>query len=112
MFDNPKKELERLQEQLLAVEAHDPVEDFDDFSDDTFCASDPDDTLDDDLYAVLYDDRDFARRSAGFEEAYVMDTDRYVPAPKKRGIGKFLFFFFLVLLAAAALIAWRQGWLK
>ena len=30
MFDNPKKELERLQEQLLAAEAHDSADDLED----------------------------------------------------------------------------------
>ena len=110
MFDNPKKELEWLQEQLLAAEAHDPVDDFDDEIPDT----PEDEFLDDDLYAVLYDDREFFRRSAGFDisdDAYEMDTDRYVPAPKKKGIGGMLFLAFLELVLAVLLIAWWQGWL-
>ena len=111
MFDNPKKELERLQEQLLAAEAHDPEEDFDDLSDDMFQESDPDEVLDNELYAVLYDDRDFSRRSAGFDAEYEMDADRYVHAPKKKGIGGLLFVAFLELVAAAALIAWWLGWI-
>ena len=109
MFDNPKKELERLQEQLLAAEAHDPEEDFDDLSDDMFQESDPDEVLDNELYAVLYDDRDFSRRSAGFDPyADTMDTGRYVPAPKKKRKGKLLF---LLAAAALALMAWKLGWL-
>ena len=111
MFDNPKKELERLQEQLLAAEAHDPA---DDFEDEIFDQSHEDDLLDDDLYAVLYDDQEISRRCTKLaveSEEYEMESDRYVPAPKKKGIGGLLFLAFLELVLAALLIAWWQGWL-
>ena len=97
MFDNPKKELERIQEQLLAAEA--PAAG--DFSDEIF----------DEIN--LDDDSDFILRSAGFDadiEDYEMDTSRYVPAPKKKRFGK-LFFMTLLVLLALAFFAWRQGWL-
>ena len=109
MFDNPKKELERLQEQLLAAEAG-AEEEYDTLSDDYCSDSDADDILDDSLYAALYDDQTFSRRSAGFDipdDTYEMDTDRYVPAPRKKRRGGLLLFACLVL----ALIAWRMGWL-
>ena len=65
MFDNPKKELERLQEQLLAAET-------DDLQEEDFDSS----------YDVLSEIRS---RAAGFDaEDYVMDDDRYVPAPRKK----------------------------
>ena len=102
MFDNPKKELERLEQQLLAVEAP-GEEDFD-------VLPDADDIPDDTLHTMLNDDRAFSRRSAGFDipdDTYEMDTDRYVPAPRKKRRGGLLLFACLVL----ALIAWRMGWL-
>ena len=98
MFDNPKKELERIQEQLLAAE--EPAAG--DFSDEIY------DEID------LNDDSDFIVRSAGFDadiEEYEMDTSRYVPAPKKKRMGKLFFMILLVLTAALAFVAWRQGWL-
>ena len=110
MFDNPKKELERLQQQLLAAE--EPVAEEDSFYDEQ--CDDPDASFDDDLAYVLDEDSDFSSRSAGFDiqdEPYVMDTDRYVPAPKKKGVGCLLFIAFLELIAAGALIAWWMGWL-
>ena len=85
MFDNPKKELERLQEQLLAVEDKQP--------DDTFDSP----------------DQDFLSRSAGFDAE--MDADRYVPARKKKRKGGLLFAAFLVLLAAGLFFFWWKGWL-
>ena len=109
MFDDPKKALERLQEELLAAESHDPAEDFED---EIFDSSQQDELLDDELYAVLYDDRKLSRRSAGFEEDYEMNSDRYVPAPKKKGIGGMIFLAFLELLLAIVLFAWWQGWLS
>ena len=92
MFDNPKKELERLQEQLLAAETDELQEDDVDSP-----------------YDVLSEMRS---RAAGFDaEDYVMDDDRYVPAPKKKGIKGLFFLFFLVLIAAGLYIFWSMGWL-
>ena len=112
MFDNPKKELERLQEQLLAAERHDPV---DDLGNEFMDESEPDDILDDELFAVLYDDQKLSRRSVGFDiqEPYVMDSDRYVAVPKKKKkwLGNLLFAILLIVLAAATLIGRWQGWL-
>jgi len=115
MFDNPKKELERLQEQLLAVEAK-KEEEFEDFSDDIY--EEPEDEFyDEELEALLsgkaprprrYDgDQDVAGRAAGFDaDDYVMDTDRYVPAPKKKGIGCLAAFGLFQAFAVIALVAW------
>ena len=109
MFDDPKKELDRLQEQLLAAETRVPEEDFDD----GFNESDADDILDNDLYAVLYDDQDIPARSAGFDTKYEMKPDRYVAVAKKKKkwLGDLLFAIVLIVLAAATLIGRWQGWL-
>ena len=99
MFDNPKKELELLEQQLLAAEEPD-AENFDDFSDEIY------DEID------LEEARAFSRRSAGFDsedDLYEMDSRRYVPVPRKKGIGGLVFVSFLELLVAAGLIAW---WLR
>ena len=112
MFDNPKKELERLEQQLLAAERSEPEADY---SDVPYEQPAVDEVLDDALYAALYDDREFSRRSAGFDipdEDYEMDTDRYVPAPKKKGIGGLVLIAILELILAFALIAWWLGWLS
>ena len=109
MFDNPKKALERLQEELLAAESHDPVEDFED---EIFDSPQQDNLLDDELYAVLYDEPNISRRSAGFEADYEMNSDRYVPAPKQKGIGGMIFLALLELVLAIVLFAWWQGWLS
>jgi len=97
MFDNPKKELERLEQELLAVEASEEESDFDEFSAEE--------------YEGLPDERDLFRRSAGFDmpdDTYVMDRSRYVPAPKKKRRGGLL----LIVCVIAVLIAWRMGWLS
>ena len=92
MFDNPKKELERLQEQLLAAET-------DVLQEEDFDSS----------YDVLSEMRS---RAAGFDaEDYVMDDDRYVPLPKKKGIKGLFFLIFLALIAAGLYIFWWMGWL-
>ena len=106
MFDNPKKELERLEQQLLAAETDHEAED-------AFCDEELDLLLDEPSYKD--DDRGFSRRAAGFEldnTPYEMDSDRYVPAPKKKGIGGLLFIAILELLAAAGLIGWWLGWFQ
>lgn len=119
MFDNPKKELERLQAQLLAAE-EDRTED-DSFCDETYDDSGTGEIFDEELSFLMdeevpYEDttRQFSRRSAGFDipdEPYEMDSRRYVPAPKKKGIGGLLFIAFLEILLAGALIAWWLGWI-
>ena len=106
MFDNPKKELERLEQQLLAVDTSDEKAVFDEFDEDTaihafFAETDNIDAICEDLI--------FSARSAGFdtqEDSHVMDTNRYVAVPKKKRKGGWL----LILCLAAALIAWRMGW--
>ena len=96
MFDNPKKELEWLEQQLLAAETGDAQED--DF-----------DSSYDDRYDGL---PEVKGRATGFDaDDYIMDTGRYVPAPKKKGIKGLLFIAFLELIAAGLLISWWMGWL-
>ena len=106
MFDNPKKELERLEQQLLAVESSEEETALDEFDEDTaihafFAETDDIDAICEDLI--------FSERSAGFdtqEDSHVMDTNRYVAVPKKKRRGGWL----LIACLAVALIAWRMGW--
>ena len=99
MFDNPKKELERLEQQLLAVEASEEAA-FDEFSDEA-------DDID-----TIYEDLAFSNRSAGFntqKNSYTMESSRYVPVPAKKRKGGWLL---IVCLAIIGLIIWRMGWLS
>lgn len=104
MFDNPKKELERLEQQLLAAEASDPEDsDFDELDE----AEYEDPIMDDEeLMALL-------GRSAGYEadipEDHAMNEDRYVAPKKKKGIRGLLVIAFLEAIAIIALAAW---WLE
>ena len=113
MFDNPKKELEWLQAQLLAAESCDddenevPEELDEDI--DLYEDFEEDEPFDEELDALLngssrrFDtaDRNVSRRAAGFDaDDYVMDTDRSVPAPKKKGTGLIIF----ALVQALAII--------
>ncbi|MBR3821077.1 MAG: hypothetical protein IKJ37_05585 [Kiritimatiellae bacterium] len=118
MFDNPKKELEWLQAQLLAAESDDeedevldePEEDiYDDFSED--------DPFDEELDGLLngtyrnFDaaDRDVSCRAAGFDaDDYVMDTDRYVSAPKKKS-GCLTAFALIQALLIIGFVLWALG---
>ena len=115
MFDNPKKELERLQAQLLAAEATDEAE-FEDFSEEIEEITE-DEFYDAELDALLngttarsrrHDEvRDISGRATGFDaDDYVMDTSRYVPAPKKKGIGCLTAFGLFQAFAVIGLIAW------
>ena len=113
MFDNPKKELEWLQAQLLAAE-----------SDETEIPEEPDADLDDDftedepydaeLDALLnggsrsFDAEDWnvSGRAAGFDaDDYEMDTDRYVPAPKRKS-GCLTAFALFQALAVIGFVLW------
>ena len=114
MFDNPKKELERLQEQLLAAERKPEVtEDPEDFSDD-FLLDDPElfseDIEEEEDYSFLYEQKTLSR-SAGFDAdaTYEMDDSRYVAPPKKKGMGCFVFIAVLEAILAIALAAWWLG---
>ena len=113
MFDNPKKELERLEQQLLAAESYDEEDDYedqDDLYDDTDEEFEADEPFDRELDALLNGDgshlydtsgRDIGRRAAGFDaDDYAMDADRYVPAPKKKNTGLIIF----ALVQAMAII--------
>ena len=109
MFDNPKKELERLEQQLLAVEASEEEPDFDEFDNDSavhafFAETDDIDAICEDLI--------FSDRSVGFDtpkNSYAMDTSRYVPATTKKRRGGWLL---IACLAIIGLIIWRMGWLS
>ena len=112
MFDNPKKELERLEQQLLAAEMDEPMEEteevFDDlydeindeFSEEAFYGEDEDSY--DDLYG----------RAAGFdadEEAYYMDEDRYAAPPKQKGFRGLVIFALAQAILIIALVTWWLG---
>ena len=106
MFDNPKKELERLEQQLLAVASSAEEPALAEFEDESFfdeLSAEADDIN------TIYDDLSFSRRSAGFDvrgASSAMDTNRYVAVPKKKRKGGWL----LIACLAVALIAWRMGW--
>ena len=118
MFDNPKKELEWLQAQLLAAESCDddenevPEELDEDI--DLYEDFEEDEPFDEELDALLngssrrFDtaDRNVSRRAAGFDaDDYIMDTDRDVPAPKKKGTG-LIIFALVQALASIGLVRW------
>ena len=92
MFDNPKKELERLEQQLLEAERSEPEAEDGDFSSEEI--------------------EDFFLRSAGFDDdrqAPSMDAGRYVPAPPKKGIGGLVTAALLLALSVIALALWGLG---
>ena len=106
MFDDPKKALEQLEQQLLAAGTPDEEEEPEFLSDEEY--DDPE--ADENPLAAAYEKQAFSRRSAGFDaQADAMDTARYVPAPEKRKKGKLLLF--LLAAAALALTAWKLRWL-
>ena len=116
MFDDPKKELERLQEQLLAAEARNE-EDFEEISEEYY-EDEEDELYDEELDAIVTgraprlrrhadSGRDVSGRATGFDaDDYEMDTDRYVPSPKKKGIGCLAAFGIFQAIAVIALIGW------
>ena len=105
MFDDPKKALAQLEQQLLAAEISEEEEEAEFLSDEEY--DEPE--ADGNPLAAAYEKLAFSRRSAGFDPyADTMDTSRYVPAPKKKRKGKLLF---LLAAAALALMAWKLGWL-
>lgn len=130
MFDNPKKELERLEQQLLAANKSAPdEEEFDDPEDVLIDEYEEDDIFDDELDALLngsgrvhFDKRraaqDFSRRSAGFDAGFEEDElerDRYVPAPRKKSNAGMVIIAVLELAVAIGLILWwaqHLGWLE
>ena len=127
MFDNPKKELERLEQQLLAVEKTDFEEPAPD-DEELYDEFEADEVYDDELQALLDPDisadwtrrreaQSFSGRAAGFDDAddYEMDDGRYVPAPKKKSLIGWLPVALLELGLTAGLILWwlnHLGWLK
>ena len=109
MFDNPKKELERLQAQLLAAESYDDDDVLEEVEEDIYDEFEEDEPFDEELDALLNGgsprfeaaDRHVSHRAAGFDaDDYVMDTDRYVPAPRRKGRGLIIF----ALVQALAII--------
>ncbi len=94
MFDNPKKELERLEQQLLAAEQRDALEE-----EENLFLEDTDD---------FYDDLSSRSTGFGIDEEYIMDTDRYVPA-KRKSMGGLVFFALLLAVSATALALWALG---
>ena len=106
MFDNPKKELERLEQQLLAAEAADEEGDLEDLYEEEY----------DDFGAEDEELMELLGRSAGFDadiqEDYTMDEDRYVAPNKKKGIRGLLVIACLEAIAIIALAAWWLGRLQ
>jgi len=116
MFDDPKKELERLQQQLLAAEEpieEDPEDLFEDIDEAAFC---DDELYDDELQTLLTGgtlrrradpNRDVSGRATGYDaDDYEMDPGRYVAPPKKKGIGCLASFALTLALFVIALVGW------
>ena len=134
MFDNPKKELERLEQQLLAAEMdidEEVEEEFDDLYEDIYdefgeeAPYDVDDELESLLngtelpirnYSNNYGapERELYDRAAGFdteieEEEYHMDESRYAAPPKKKGFRGLVIFTLLQAIVIIALALWWLG---
>ena len=108
LFDDPKKELERLQQQLLAAEMAPPEEDIDDFSDEIY------EEFGDEFSFEEENDLSLYGRAAGFdaeteEEEYYMDEDRYAAPPKKKGFRGLVIFALLQAILIIALVTWWLG---
>ena len=116
MFDNPKKELAWLEQQLLASEHHDEEDEFpDELEEDIYEDVSEDEPFDEELDILLnggsgrrFDDRSrsVSGRAAGFDaDDYEMDTDRYVPAPKRKS-GCLTAFALIQALAIIGFVLW------
>ena len=115
MFDDPKKALERLQEQLLAAEEP-KNEDPEDLLEEIEEEFDENELFDDELETLLTGgtlrrgtdpDRDVSGRAAGYDaNDYEMDTSRYVAPPKKRGVGCLTAFALIQAIIVCALAVW------
>ena len=119
MFDDPKRALERLQEQLLAAE--EPVEeDPEDLLEEIYEETDEDALFDDELETLLNGgslhrrvepDRSVSGRATGYDaNDYEMDESRFIPAPKKKGNGcltAFALIFAILVIALAGWAIWR-----
>ena len=117
MFDNPKKELERLQAQLQAAERSKKAhmdetanEEFDILYDEIYEEFGREEPykMDDELESMLRH-RDIMRRSAGFEEDEVMDEDRYVPAVKEKSLRGLVIFGLVQAIVVIAVAIWWIG---
>ena len=129
MFDNPRRELEWLEEELLAAEEEEvPEEDDEEYYDEDFLSDgshqDPEDDWLEDVEALLEPDEperrprrrknpavDFPRAVYDDEEldesAAVFDND---PPPK--GIGGLVFLAILEVLGILAVVGWWLKWLS
>ena len=126
MFDDPKKALERLQEQLLAAELHEEAEDTNDLLeqiDEVTDAQEEEDLYDEALDTLLNGghlrhridpELDVSGRATGYDaDDYEMDTNRYVAPPKERGNGclaAFVLVLAVVVCAMAVWALWRVLW--
>ena len=117
MFDDPKKALERLQEQLLALEPEteeDPddlleqIEDAADESEDTFYDAELDALLTGGTLRRRIDpSQDVSRRATGYDaDDYEMDTSRYVAPPKKKTSGCLTAFALVLAIVVCATALW------
>ena len=117
MFDDPKKALERLQEQLLAAESREEPEDIDDLLEEIEETSDQDDTFyDEELDTLLNGGKlrhriapelDVSRRATGYDaDDYEMDSSRYVAPPKKKTSGCLTAFALVLAIVVCATALW------
>ena len=120
MFDNPKKELERLEQQLLAAGRYEEDEIPEEPDEEIYEEFEEDEPFDEELDALLNGstpvrgeepDWDLIDRSAGFDsdlEEYEMDADRYVPAPQKKN-GCLITFALVQALVVIGLVVYALG---
>ena len=108
LFDDPKKELKLLEQQLLAAEMAPPEEDIDGFSDEIYEEFSDEFSFEEENELPLYG------RAAGFdaeveEEEYYMDESRYAAPPKKKGFRGLVIFALLQAIVIIALVTWWLG---
>ena len=114
LFDDPKKELERLSQQLRAAEIAPPEEDGEEITDALYGEEyDEDDALLE-MFGCAGDAPSLYDRAAGFDaetegEEYYMDEDRYAAPPKKKGFRGLVVFALLQAIVIIALAIWWLG---
>ena len=119
MFDDPKKELRRMQDELLAAEMEEWLEQTQ--------SQDINELLDDakDFLEEEPPVRNFANGYGAQPRNYAVDFDRtvyddeefdddaavFVEEPKKKGIGGLVFLAILELIGIVAIVVWWIKWL-
>ena len=100
MFDDPRKSLRWMEDELLDEELEDILygDEEDEEYEETYRQPRIRKGRQQDFHRAVYEDEDD-------------DEDRYMILPKKKGIKGLLFLIFLALIAAGLYIFWWMGWL-